>query len=473
MAIGERRASIELALILAACGLLGASGCLLEPEEPSPGAWCLPETAADGATFNYGPHLEQDDAGNVLLWWRASEVRSADEESVDARIQMAAWDGRGFSAARQPEPAHSIALHGPGRWLAVRTPEGRIELETTSPDCDRDALIPPSNTAVETPPQLATNGSGELVLAWNEVLPDGNRALNVSRAPAGGTLSEPQFVFQVWHEQAVARVGLDEAGGAALAFSKAEPVSPELSFYQTSVMESSGSAFSPPVHLVEGMPSTLIGDTGNGRLLVVPAIQAPATTLHLQRFDTARGWTALPDYACQRPACDAQFGLLQGGALLIVERTWQSLHAVVLDESGARDALSFPEYVVGAAVLSHALSVAPDGTARSLWLTEKEVLTATYSLDSGWSVPKVLLARPIQKEDQWLGNESGSPLQTQYPMRVARLADGRLLAVWAELGDIYRETRGDTAWLEAHEQELWSLVTDGTTATVARVAREP
>jgi hypothetical protein len=166
-----------------------------------------------------------------------------------------------------------------------------------------------------------------------------------------------------------------------------------------------------------------------------------------------------------------QFGLLRDGAVLIVERTFLNLYAVVVDAAGARAALAFPEFEVGAPVLSHALSVAPDGTAREIWLTEKAIQTATYSLDSGWSAPAVLLARAIAKEDGWLGAESGSA--SQYPMRVARLGDGKLLAVWSEYGDLVRVPRGDTAWLEATDQKLWSLVTDGTTATVRPVVPEP
>jgi hypothetical protein len=96
---------------------------------------CLPSAPAEALAFNYGPHLEQDDAGNILLWWWASDDRTSEELDFNGHIQMAAWNGRDFSPARQPDTSDAIALRGSGRWVALRTPEDRIELETWSPDC--------------------------------------------------------------------------------------------------------------------------------------------------------------------------------------------------------------------------------------------------------------------------------------------------------------------------------------------------
>jgi hypothetical protein len=453
--------------VLAACELLGASGCLLGEEEPSAQTLCLPSAAAEALSFNSNQRLEQDDAGNTLLWWWAADDRR-DPSFPDVHIQMAAWDGSGFSTARQPDAADAVALRGSGRWLAVRTPDDRLELETWSPDCGRATAAVATSVLPETVPSVATNTRGDLALAWNGVVGD-DSALFVAQSPAGGTLSEPQLIFQVRNESIPTHVAVDEAGGAAVAFAKVELVTPELGLYETELVESSGDGFSAPTILADGMPRLFTGDAGNGRLLVARSNQGAEPTLLLQRFDAEHGWTALPDYTCQRAGCDLQFGMLRGGAVLIVERTFLTLHTVVLDADGARDMLSFPEFEVGAAILSHALSVAPDGTARSIWLTEKALHTATFSLDSGWSAPSELLSHPIETDSSWLATEL-SDVANLYPMRVARLADGRLLAVWSELGDIVERAGGDSVWLEATTQSLWSVVTDGTTATIEAVA---
>lgn len=463
----SRSSQQTLTIILAAWGLLGASGCLLGEEEPPPESVCLPATLATEFSFNTNQHLEQDDVGNTLLWWWAANDRS-DPGFPDVHLQMAAWDGSTFSSARQPEDADAVALGGAGRWLALSSPDDRLQLETWSPDCGRAtaALEPP--LIPETQPSLATNTRGDLVLAWNGVVPDAN-GLFVARAPAGGALSEPQLIVQVQSEQVPMLPAVDESGTAAVAFAKVELITPELGHYQTELVESSGGAFSSPTILADGGPRAFMRDTGNGRLIVARAIEVAAPTLLLQRFDAEAGWTALPSYTCQRAGCDVQFGMLPGGELLIVERTFTALHTFLIDAGGLSELSTFPGFEVGAAILSHALSMAPDGTARSIWLTQKAVHTATFSLDSGWSAPSELLPHPVATDSSRLTSELAE-ITSLYPMRTARLPDGRLLVVWSELGDIVQRSGGDYVYLEATTQSLWSLVTDGTTATIAPAA---
>jgi hypothetical protein len=277
-------------------------------------------------------------------------------------------------------------------------------------------------------------------------------------------------IVQVQGETVPALVALDEEGRATVAFAKAEPLDATTGQYETEVSASTGGDFAAPTVLVEGLPFAMRSDSG-GLLLAVKGIAtgvAGSPTLHFERFDAARGWRALPDYACKAATCDVQFGSVGAGEdVLIVERTFLSISAFLVHPNGMRDETLIAAQEPSVGVLSHALSITPDGEALSLWLTQNGMGSARFNPENGWSAARSIYARVVETESRWLSNETQSQPASpnQYPMQLQPLGDGVFLSVWAEYDSLRTTSHDDFFTRDAAAQSLWVLVTDGITAT--------